>query len=374
MNYYEILQVSENASDEVIHMAYKALAKKYHPDLYQGDMQFAERKMKEINEAFDVLSNTYKRAQYDDYLKSQRKSNYSYRTNETKQTSTTYTEKSRNEYNFPSSKKSGWIIVVLLLLSFIQFWHPYAESDLYDYSFLLGTIDFCFISIVLMIVPMFIGVIKGLSPKGIKKLCLLNSIIVYGIFLLLFATDILSVMVIGWLNAVFYYFINKHILLQLKSNNCDRKKAIISVAAILLILILLALGCSSAIKHDSKKTLIVAVEDNFNPYSDQKNGEYYGIHVDIAVEIAHRLDCKVEFITSDWDGLFYGIINNQYDVVFGIEYTPERAEYYLFSTPYWDEMCAIFGDEITAKQLSPIINQMIEDGTIRKIFNKYGIQ
>ena len=52
MNYYEILQVSENASEEVIRMAYKALAKKYHPDVFDGDSKIAEQKMKEINEAY----------------------------------------------------------------------------------------------------------------------------------------------------------------------------------------------------------------------------------------------------------------------------------------------------------------------------------
>ena len=272
MNYYEILQVSENASDEVIHMAYKALAKKYHPDLYQGDMQFAERKMKEINEAFDVLSNTYKRAQYDDYLKSQRKSNYSYRTNQTKQTSTNTTEKTSNEFLYPSSKKSAWIIGVLLFLSFVQCWHPYAESELYDYSFLLGTIDFCFVSIVMMIVPMFVGVIKSISPKGTNKLCLANSIIVYVIFLLLWVTNILSAMVIGWLNAIFYYFINKHILLQIKHYNCDRKKILISIVIILIFLVLLITGCTiifnnnyATVKYDSYNVGVrtITVGDEF---------------------------------------------------------------------------------------------------------------
>lgn len=64
-NYYEILEVDKNASQEVIEKAYKALAKKYHPDLQQGiqKQQYAE-KMKIINEAYDVLSDNYKRDQY----------------------------------------------------------------------------------------------------------------------------------------------------------------------------------------------------------------------------------------------------------------------------------------------------------------------
>ena len=54
MTYYDILEVSEKASQEVIRMAYKALCKKYHPDLYQGDKSFAEEQMKKINEAYEI--------------------------------------------------------------------------------------------------------------------------------------------------------------------------------------------------------------------------------------------------------------------------------------------------------------------------------
>lgn len=68
-NYYEILEVDKNASQEVIEKAYKALAKKYHPDLQQGikKQEYAER-MKKINEAYDVLSDSFKREQYNQEL------------------------------------------------------------------------------------------------------------------------------------------------------------------------------------------------------------------------------------------------------------------------------------------------------------------
>ena len=63
---YEILEVSENASKEIIEKAYKVLAKKYHPDLQaEGDKQEAEKKMKQINEAYEVLSDEEKRKEYD---------------------------------------------------------------------------------------------------------------------------------------------------------------------------------------------------------------------------------------------------------------------------------------------------------------------
>lgn len=70
---YEILEVSENASKEVIEKAYKVLAKRYHPDLQLPEnKQMAEQKMKQINEAYDILSDDSKRKAYDEKLKSQR--------------------------------------------------------------------------------------------------------------------------------------------------------------------------------------------------------------------------------------------------------------------------------------------------------------
>ncbi len=68
MTYYEILQVSENASQEVIHMAYKALLKKYHPDLNRDNIDFANYMTAQINEAYAMLSEPSKKESYDEYL------------------------------------------------------------------------------------------------------------------------------------------------------------------------------------------------------------------------------------------------------------------------------------------------------------------
>ena len=70
MNYYKILEVDRDASPEVIEKAYRALAKKYHPDLQESNMkQKAEEKLKLINEAYEVLSNPDSKAKYDATLK-----------------------------------------------------------------------------------------------------------------------------------------------------------------------------------------------------------------------------------------------------------------------------------------------------------------
>lgn len=63
-NYYQILGVQKNASLEEIKKAYRNLARKYHPDANPNNKQ-AEEKFKEINEAYEVLSDPEKRAKYD---------------------------------------------------------------------------------------------------------------------------------------------------------------------------------------------------------------------------------------------------------------------------------------------------------------------
>lgn len=65
-DYYQILGVSKNASADDIKKAYRQLARKYHPDLNQGDKN-AETRFKEVNEAQEVLSDPDKRRKYDRY-------------------------------------------------------------------------------------------------------------------------------------------------------------------------------------------------------------------------------------------------------------------------------------------------------------------
>ena len=68
-NYYEILEVSENASFEVIEKAYRTLKKKYHPDMNSGNNSYySEDKFKELTEAYRILSNKALRAQYDEEI------------------------------------------------------------------------------------------------------------------------------------------------------------------------------------------------------------------------------------------------------------------------------------------------------------------
>lgn len=67
LDYYKILGVSKNATQEEIKKAYRKLAQKYHPDRAKGDKKAAEEQFKKISEAYAVLSNPEKRREYDTY-------------------------------------------------------------------------------------------------------------------------------------------------------------------------------------------------------------------------------------------------------------------------------------------------------------------
>lgn len=66
-DYYEVLEVSKSASEDEIKKAFRKLARQHHPDVNRDNPKAAEEKFKEINEAYEVLSDTEKRRQYDQF-------------------------------------------------------------------------------------------------------------------------------------------------------------------------------------------------------------------------------------------------------------------------------------------------------------------
>ncbi len=100
-NYYEILEVNRKASKEIIDKAYKVLIKKYHPDLFEGEkQQYAEKKTKELNEAYNVLSNQFLKEQYDVELEKQEE-----RQKIKKQSETDKKEETQNQENNDEEKQ-----------------------------------------------------------------------------------------------------------------------------------------------------------------------------------------------------------------------------------------------------------------------------
>ena len=73
MNYYEILGVNRDATNDEIKKAYKKLAKKWHPDLNRDNIKVAEAKMKEINVAYTTLSDEVARIDYNKKLDAESK-------------------------------------------------------------------------------------------------------------------------------------------------------------------------------------------------------------------------------------------------------------------------------------------------------------
>jgi len=297
--------------------------------------------------------------------------------------------KPKKKFKYPSGTKSGYIIAILLIVVFLQAIGTYVEiPQTYDWAIPLGFIEFCLISFKYMIIPMFLCVInKELSSTAIKIICAINSVMIFLISFALYILQVETTIFAGWLIAIFYYFINKHILLQLKQNQVSRKKRLITVSVSTLLLIVIVVSGIAVFNNiynsntdldgessrNEKETIIVAVEDDFAPFSYKKNGNYYGIHIDMANEMANRLGCNVEFVSANFDELVDGVNNGKFKLAFGIEETSDRTEKVMFTEPYYDKMSAIFRGETFSEytNITVTLKNMIEDGTLESIFSKY---
>lgn len=84
-NYYDILEINQKASKEIMQNAYRILVKRYHPDLNTGENRiYAEQKLKDINEAYKILSDDFLREQYDAELEKEMQYRNSFAKQETR--------------------------------------------------------------------------------------------------------------------------------------------------------------------------------------------------------------------------------------------------------------------------------------------------
>jgi curved DNA-binding protein CbpA len=146
MSYYEILQVDSKASKEVIEMAYKALVKKYHPDVNPPDKRgLCEEIMIRLNEARDVLTNDFLRAQYDEKLnqgKNSYENTFEYEDNkshdETYSNVNNNSKKPNDEYNLIPGAWSRYFarffdmyLEVIVLLFILSYFFPSIYNSMY---------------------------------------------------------------------------------------------------------------------------------------------------------------------------------------------------------------------------------------------------
>ena len=96
MNYYDILGVNKNASEEEIKQSYRNMVKAFHPDYYKGPKEFANKKTAEINTAYEVLIDPIQRRKYDSSLE-----------NENSNRSTSFTDKSTDQSKRGSHNNEG---------------------------------------------------------------------------------------------------------------------------------------------------------------------------------------------------------------------------------------------------------------------------
>jgi hypothetical protein len=151
------------------------------------------------------------------------------------------------------NKGSISIIIICLFVLFICYIIYYSINILTCDRFLIYALyDFIFYPLIFLPIPLLCGVLKSnLSNKILHEMCLLNSSLIF-IVLFMFAITTNSQLILGWIPAVFYYFINKNIILNIQYSMKHKlvtiKKIMILYVLVILILLLILTICSYFIK------------------------------------------------------------------------------------------------------------------------------
>lgn len=111
-------------------------------------------------------------------------------------------------------------------------------------------------------------------------------------------------------------------------------KFYISEFAVIIVIALVFTGCVV----NERQKLIIGIDDGYPPIGFRNDiGEIVGFDIDLAKEIANRLDIEFEFKTIDWNAKEEELNSGNVDIIWnGLNITPERKEIYLFSKPYME--------------------------------------
>jgi curved DNA-binding protein CbpA len=124
-SYYDVLGVSRKATSEEIKKAYRAYASKFHPDKYPENTKFAEDMMKQINIAFETLSDPIKKKNYDEWLdtsgyKEDESDSNKKQARKDDETESVKKEVKQKKYNYITiGKYYWWVVLAFLIFAFI---------------------------------------------------------------------------------------------------------------------------------------------------------------------------------------------------------------------------------------------------------------
>lgn len=107
---------------------------------------------------------------------------------------------------------------------------------------------------------------------------------------------------------------------------------------LLMIFMLIAGGCSMGGDEESDKKIVVGLDDEYAPFSFRnERGELIGFDIDLAKEVARRMNVDVEFKGIPWDTKYDELESGKIDIIWsGFNITPERKEHVIFSRPYME--------------------------------------
>ena len=174
-NYYEILEVNPRASEEVIKKAHQVLIKKYHPDLYVGvEREKAEEKIRNINEAYKILSDDFLREQYDKELQKE-EDIYNQRVYKQKEKNTNYkadTKKKNRKEDYaqeqmPTHNVGTFMSLVDLVSVTFKNMPKREKSKLQKEDFIAGGLTILIVGILIVVlwfIPATNGFVKSLLP------------------------------------------------------------------------------------------------------------------------------------------------------------------------------------------------------------------